>query len=136
VGKEKVGGQIMFDFVDEGKRELYTFEEKHPKLFSWLSVLIFIIINSYLILNNYSWFILDNVISWRTLGLFVTYVVMLLVIKLVMYLIDNMIWAWRVFKLLALRVDTASKSVENMTDRLEKITNQMEEDMKDVLGEK
>lgn len=126
----------MFDFVDEGKRELYTFEEKHPKLFSWLSVLIFIIINSYLILNNYSWFILDNVISWRTLGLFVTYVVMLLVIKLVMYLIDNMIWAWRVFKLLALRVDTASKSVENMTDRLEKITNQMEEDMKDVLGEK
>ena len=89
-----------------------------------------------MILNNYSWFILDNVISWHTLGLFVTYVVMLLVIKLVMYLIDNMIWAWRVFKLLALRVDTASKSVENMTDRLEEITNQMEEDMKDVLGEK
>ena len=24
----------MFNFVDEGKRELYTFEEKHPKIFS------------------------------------------------------------------------------------------------------
>lgn len=126
----------MFDFVDEGKRELYTFEEKHPKVFSWLSVVIFLVINSYLILNNYSWFILDNVISWHTLGLFITYIVMLLAIKLVMYVIDNIIWAWRVFKLLALRVDTASKSVESMTDRLEEITNQMEDDMKDILGEK
>lgn len=126
----------MFDFVDEGKRELYTFEEKHPKLFSWLSVVIFIIINSYLILNNYSWFILDNVISWHTLSLFVTYAVMLLVIKLVMYLIDNMIWAWRVFKLLALRVDTASKSIESLSDKMEEVSKQIEEDMKDVLGEK
>lgn len=126
----------MFDFVDEGKRELYTFEEKYPRVFSWLSVVIFIIINSYLILNNYSWFIVDKVVSWHTLGLFVTYVVMFLVIKLAMYVFDNIIWAWRVFKLLALRVDTASKSVENMTDRLEEITNQMEDDMKDILGEK
>lgn len=125
----------MFDFVDEGKRELYTFEEKHPKIFSWLSVVIFLLINTYLILNNYSWFILDNVISWHTLGLFVTYIIMLLAIKLVMYVIDNLIWAWRVFKLLALRVDTASKSVESMTDRLEEITNQMERDIKNVLGE-
>ena len=126
----------MFNFVDEGKRELYTFEEKHPKVFSWLSVVTFIVINAYLIMNNYSWFILDNVISWHTLGLFVTYIVILLAIKLVMYIIDNVIWAWRVFKLLALRVDTASKSVESMTDRLEEITNQMEEDIKDVLGGK
>lgn len=126
----------MFDFVDEGKRELYTFEEKHPKVFSWLSVVIFLVINSYLILNNYSWFIVDKVISWHTLGLFATYVVMFLAIKLVMYVIDNLIWAWRVFKLLTVRVDTASKSVESMTDRLEEITNQMEDDMKDILGEK
>lgn len=126
----------MFDFVDDGKRELYTFEEKHPKVFSWLSVVIFIVINAYLILNNYSWFILDNVISWHTLGLFITCVVMMLGIKLIMYIIDNLIWAWRVFKLLALRVDTASKSVESMTDRLEEITNQMEKDMEEVLGGK
>ena len=97
---------------------------------------IFLAINTYLILNNYSWFIVDKVISWHTLGLFVTYVVMFLVIKLAMYVFDNLIWAWRVFKLLALRVDTASKSVESMTDRLEEITNQMEDDMKDILGEK
>lgn len=126
----------MFNFADEGKRELYTFEEKHPKIFSWLSVVIFIIINSYLILNNYSWFILDNVLSWHTLGLFVTYVVMSLVIKLVMYLIDNMIWFWRVIKLAALRVDTASKSIESLSDKMEEVSKQIEEDMKDVLGEK
>ena len=126
----------MFDFVDEGKRELYTFEEKHPKIFSWLSVVIFIIINAYLIMNNYSWFILDNVISWHTLGLFITYIVMLLVIKLVMYVIDNMIWAWRVIKLATLRVDTASKSIESLSDKMEEITNQMEKDMKDILGGK
>ena len=89
-----------------------------------------------MILNNYSWFIVDKVISWHTLGLFVTYTVMFLVIKLAMYILDNLIWAWRVFKLLTLRVDTASKSVESMTDRLEEITNQMEDDMKDILGEK
>ena len=99
-------------------------------------VVIFIIINSYLILNNYSWFILDNVLSWHTLGLFVTYVVMSLVIKLVMYLIDNMIWFWRVIKLAALRVDTASKSIESLSDKMEEVSKQIEEDMKDVLGEK
>ena len=108
----------------------------HLSIFDWLSVVIFIIINSYLILNNYSWFIVDKVISWHTLGLFVTYTVMFLAIKLVMYIIDNIILAWRVFKLFALRVDTVSKSVESMTDRLEEITNQMEDDMKDILGEK
>ena len=126
----------MFDFVDEGKRELYTFEEKHPRIFSLLGLGIFLVIDFYLIFNNYSWFIVDKVISWHTLGLFVTCVVMMLGIKLIMYIIDNLIWAWRVFKLLALRVDTASKSVESMTDRLEEITNQMEDDMKDILGEK
>lgn len=126
----------MFDFVDEGKRELYTFEEKHPRAFSLVSLVIFLLINTYLILNNYSWFIVDKVISWHTLGLFVTYVVMFLVIKLVMYVIDNMIWAWRVIKLATLRVDTASKSIESLSDKMEEITNQMEKDMKDVLGGK
>lgn len=126
----------MFDFVDEGKRELYTFEEKHPKIFSWVSLVIFLLINTYLILNNYSWFIVDKVISWHTLGLFVTYVVMFLVIKLIMYIVDNMIWAWRVIKLATLRVDTASKSIESLSDKMEEITNQMEKDMKDILGGK
>lgn len=126
----------MFDFVDEGKRELYTFEEKHPRVFSWLSLVIFLVINTYLILNNYSWFIVDKVISWHTLGLFVTYTVMFLVIKLAMYVLDNLIWAWRVIKLAALRVDTASKSIESLSDKMEEVSKQIEEDMKDILGEK